>query len=89
MAEAATSPLFDETDRLVIRYSETSTRSLEIDDGLYAALAARFPKEELLELCFTVAMAALVNRVHATFQTDLDETTRLAVGEALACPIGR
>ena len=89
MANAETVSSFDETDRLVLRYAETSIREIRIPDELYAKLAARFPKQELMELCMTVALAALVNRVHATFQTDLDEGTRERVADGPACPIGR
>jgi 4-carboxymuconolactone decarboxylase len=83
------SPLFDETDRLVLRYSDALTRTNRVDDELYAALAKRFPKRELVELCMTVALAALVNRVHATFRTDLDAATSDAAGDLASCPIGR
>jgi alkylhydroperoxidase family enzyme len=89
MADAATVATFDAVDRLVLRYAETSTRSLKISDPLYAELEAAFPREQLLELCFTVGLAALVNRVHATFQTDLDPQTEAQVGAAPSCPIGR
>lgn len=82
MAEAQTSPMFDATDRLVLRYAEMLTRENRVDEKLYAELAARFPREELVELCFTVGLAALVNRVHATFRTDLDGRTRASVGDA-------
>jgi hypothetical protein len=38
----------------------------------------------------TVALAAFVNRVHATFQTNVDESTDDFLGDdAPACPIGR
>jgi alkylhydroperoxidase family enzyme len=89
MSEAESSPLFDETDRLVIRYAEVLTRENRVDDKLYAQLAAKFPQEELVELCFAVGLAALVNRVHATFRTDLDGSTKESVGDAAFCPIGR
>jgi alkylhydroperoxidase family enzyme len=89
MSEAESSPLFDATDRLVIRYAEVLTRENRVDEKLYAELAARFPREELVELCLTVGLAALVNRVHATFRTDLDSSTRTSVGDAPFCPIGR
>lgn len=88
MGDAATSPLFDETEKLVLRYAEASTRTIRIDDALYAALAARLPQRELVELSMTVGLAALVNRVHATFRTDVDEDTVAAVGE-YSCPIGK
>ncbi len=89
MAEWDTTPLFDDTDRLVLRYAEVLTRDNRVSDALYAELAACFPREELLELCMTVALAALVNRVHATFRTDVDDATRAQVGDARFCPIGR
>ena len=89
MAEWATVPVFDDTDRLVLRYAEVLTRENRVSDALYADLAARFPREELLELCMAVGLAALVNRVHATFHTDVDEETRAQVGDAPFCPIGR
>ena len=89
MAEAETSPLFDETDRLVLYYSEVLTKTNRVSEELYHRLAARFSREELVELCFTVALSNLVNRVHATFSTDLDEATRASVGDAPFCPIGR
>lgn len=89
MSDSENSPLFDTTDRLVLRYSDVLTRENRVDDVLYAELAAVFPREELVELCFTVALAALVNRMHATFRTDLDGATKESVGDAAFCPIGR
>lgn len=89
MAEWDATPLFDATDRLVLRYAEVLTRENRVNDALYAELATRFPPEELMELCMTVALAALVNRVHATFRTDVDDSTRAQVGDAPFCPIGR
>lgn len=88
MADWATSPLFDETDRLVLRYAEVLTRENRVEDALYAELEARFPREALVKLCFSVGLAALVNRVHATFRTDVDKDTTAQVGEVPFCPIG-
>ncbi len=89
MADAVDSPLFDETDRLVIHYAEVLSRENRVSDELYAKLAARFSREELLELCLSVGLSSLVNRVHATFRTDLDSNTRDSIGDVAFCPIGR
>jgi alkylhydroperoxidase family enzyme len=89
MGEAENSPVFDPTDRLVLRYSTILTLENRVPDDLYAELAGRFTKDELVELCFTVALAALVNRVHATFRTDVDGSTTDSVGDFTFCPIGR
>ncbi|MEQ8661807.1 MAG: hypothetical protein RLW62_13415, partial [Gammaproteobacteria bacterium] len=79
----------DETDRLVLRYAEALTRENRIDDALYAAFAARFSREEQLELCATVGLSAMVNRFHATFRTDVDDATATSAGDVTFCPIGR
>lgn len=76
---------FDDTDRLVLRYTETLARTNRVDDALYQALAARFPQEEIVELCLTIGFSSLVNRMHATFRTDLDESTASQVGDAMTC----
>ena len=89
MAEPESVDSFDDTDKLVLRYAETSIRDIRIPDDLYAALARRFSKEEIYDLGLTVGLASLVNRMHATFRTDLDDDTRNLVGEAPQCPIGR
>ena len=89
MAEAENSPLFSDTDKLVIRYAEVLTRTCKVSGDLYRELEGRFTREEVIELCFLVGLAALVNRVHATFATDVDAATRASVGDAPFCPIGR
>ena len=89
MADAEASRLFDDTDKLVMRYAEVLTRTCKVSDELYRQLEARFTRDELVELCFLVGLAALVNRVHATFGTDVDAATRASVADAPFCPIGR
>jgi alkylhydroperoxidase family enzyme len=69
------SSLFDETDRLVLHYADSLTRDVTVSDELWDALAAHFSQRQIFELCFAVGLAALVNRIHATFHTDLDEAT--------------
>ena len=76
---------FDETDKLVLRYSQSLTRDNLVDDSLYGQLAARFSTEELVELCVTVGLSAMINRVHATFRTDVDDSTEAAVRGLSAC----
>ena len=80
---------FDAKDRLVLRYSEELTRHNRVDDALYAELEAAFDRQQLVELCMAVGVSALVNRVHATFMTDVDERTDAAVGHLAVCAIPR
>ena len=74
-----------EAQAAVVRYSQRSTAMERIDDQLYAELEAHFNRKQIMELCFTVGLANLVNRFHATFLTDVDEETNNAVGPA--CPL--
>lgn len=78
-------PLFDATDRLVLEYADSLTRDVRVDDALWSALQAHFSQKEIFELCFSVGLAALVNRVHATFHTDVDDRTQSRV-ESLDLP---
>ena len=88
MAAPETCASLDATDRLVLRFAEELTRHNRVGDDLYAELEAVFSQDELLELAMTVGLAAMVNRVHATFKTDVDADTRESVADAPACPIG-
>lgn len=89
MADWDTMPSFDEKDRLVLRFSEVLTRENRVSDELYAQLEKHFSREELVELGMTVGLSALVNRMHATFRTDVDDSTLALVGDGPVCPIGR
>ena len=85
--------LFDDSEAAIVRYAQHSTRSIVIDDETYDALAAHFSTQEIMDICLTVGLSNMVNRFHATFLTDLDESTITAVeaGDAAAgaCAIPR
>ena len=85
--------LFDEPEAAIVRYAQLSTRSIVIDDETYEALAAQFGTPQIMDICLTVGLSNMVNRFHATFLTDLDESTVAAVeagdASAGACAIPR
>ncbi len=89
MADPDECATFDDRDKLVLAYSAKLTRDNKVDDDMYAALERAFSREEIVELAMTIGMAAMVNRVHATFGTDVDESTLDFVSDGPACPIGR
>lgn len=89
MADPDSCPTFDDKDKLVLRYSEILTRENKVSEALYAELAKAFPRAELVELAMTIGMSAMVNRVHATFDTSVDQETLDAVADGPVCPIGR
>ena len=82
-----TSDVFDDKDRLVLRYTDSLSRDNRVEDSLYKDLTAHFSEKEIMKLCITVSFAGLVNRVHATFLTDVDQTTLDTVADAPYCLI--
>ena len=88
MAEPEACASFDDRHKLVLSYSEVLTRDNRVGDALYSELESAFSKEELLELAMTVGLSAMINRVHATFRTDVDADTIASVADGPACPIG-
>jgi len=85
--------IYQPLEAAIIRYAQKSTRLEPIDDGTYGALAAHFNKQQIIDICLTVGLSNMVNRFHATFQTDLDEETSAEAdkGDTIAgsCPIPR
>ena len=66
LAEAATSPLFSEVERRVIRYAEEMTRSVQVDGALVAAL---------VQLTLSIAAANFTNRFNEALESDLEVRT--------------
>jgi alkylhydroperoxidase family enzyme len=70
----------------VVRYAQKSTRLERIDDKTYGDLAAHFSTQQIMDICLTVGLSNVVNRFHATFQTDVDQATldEVEAGDAIA-----
>lgn len=85
--------LFPPEEAAIVRYAQKSTRLEPIDKATYAALAAHFSTQQIMDICMTVGLSNLVNRFHATFLTDLDDSTTATVEAEDAvtgtCPIAR
>ncbi len=78
--------VYDAKQAAIVRYARKSTRLERIDDATYAGLAAHFSIPQIMDICLTVGLSNMVNRFHATFQTDVDASTLEAVetGDAIA-----
>ena len=75
LAEAATSPLFSEVERRVIRYAEEMTRSVQVDGALVAALRRDLGEAALVQLTLSIAAANFTNRFNEALGTDLEART--------------
>jgi alkylhydroperoxidase family enzyme len=78
--------IYDAAQAAIVRYAQKSTRLEPIDDKTYGDLTAHFSTQQIMDICLTVGLSNLVNRFHATFQTDVDESTleAVAAGDAIA-----
>jgi len=74
-------------EQVVVDYARNLTRTEPIDDELFNSLREHFTLEQLMELCFTIGIAGIINRFHATFHTPLDESTRQAFESGAPIPI--
>ena len=85
--------VYTAAEAAIVRYAQKSTRLEPIDDTTYGGLAAHFSKEQIIDICLTVGLSNMVNRFHATFQTEVDgETTaEVEAGDVIAgaCAIPR
>ena len=83
--------VYGEAEAAIIRYAQKSTRLEAIDDVTYGNLARHFNTQQIIDICLTIGLSNMINRFHATFQTDVDATTtaQLEAGDQLlgSCPI--
>ncbi len=84
--------VYSASEAAIVRYAQFSTRDIVIDDDTYNALTQHFSAEQIIDICLTVGLSNMVNRFHATFLTDVDESTLAGVeaGNQLVggvCPI--
>jgi alkylhydroperoxidase family enzyme len=71
--------VYDPAQAAIVRYAQKSTRMLPIDERTYGDLVAHFSKQQIIDLCLTVGLSNMINRFHATFLTDVDDSTLLEV----------
>ena len=67
-----TSPLFDDLERLVIRYAEQMTTRVQVDPKLVDQLKARLTPAQLVQLTLSIAAANFTNRFNETLGTELE-----------------
>ena len=72
MPDYATSPLFSELERLVIRYAEEMTRTIQVEPVLVESLKQHLPSEALVQLTLNIAAANFTTRVNEALGTELE-----------------
>lgn len=69
------STIYNEEERLVLEYTEELVKKIQISDDLYTRLRQQFSEQTIISLCFTSGISGIINRIHGTFQTDVDNFT--------------
>lgn len=64
------SSLFQEADRAVLEYAEVMTRSIQVPDAVFAAVARHFDVRQTVELTATIAGYNLVSRFLEALKVD-------------------
>ncbi len=79
--------VYSPSEAAIVRYAVQSTLRITIDDAMYAELAKHFTKQQIIDICLIVGQSNVVNRFHATFLTDVDESTLETVTATGPTPI--
>jgi len=72
LPQYATSPLFDELERLVIRYAEQMTTKVQVEPSLVEALKKQLTPPQLVQLTLSIAAANFTNRFNEALGTELE-----------------
>ena len=65
-----TSPLFSDKERVVLQYTETITKSVQVPDELFSEVSRYFTSREVVELTAVIAGYNLVSRILVALQVD-------------------
>jgi alkylhydroperoxidase family enzyme len=76
LGAAATSPIFSELERRVIRYAEEVTRVVQVDAALVETLRRDLGASALVQLTLSIAAANFTNRFIEVLGTDLEARLR-------------
>jgi len=67
-----TSPLFDDVERLVIRYAEQMTTRVQVEPGLVEQLKKQLSAPQLVQLTLSIAAANFTNRFNEALGVELE-----------------
>ena len=72
LANYETSPLFDDLERLVIRYAEQMTTRVQVEPALTEQLKKQLTPPQLVQLTLSIAAANFTNRFNEALATELE-----------------
>jgi len=72
LAEGASSDVFDETEKLVLRFTDEVVKDGKATDATFAAAAERFSNRELCELTLVIGFYIMVSAFLETLEIELE-----------------
>lgn len=84
LAEFETSPLFDERERVALRYAAEVTKHKRVDDALFEDLRKHFSEREIVEITFVNALENFHNSLAVPLGLESDGLCALAQRRAAA-----
>jgi alkylhydroperoxidase family enzyme len=72
LTQYETSPLFDDLERLVIRYAEQMTTRVQVETTLVEQLKKHLTAPQLVQLTLSIAAANFTNRFNEALGTELE-----------------
>ena len=69
------STVYNDEEKLILEYTEELVKNIRISDELYSRVAEHFTEKQIIDICFTSGISGIINRIHGTFQTDVDDFT--------------
>ena len=72
LADWQSSPLFDDTQRAALTYTDTMTRQVQVPDNVFAALRKHFNEKQIVELTVLIGTYNMHTRVLQALEIDAE-----------------
>lgn len=69
------STAYSDKEKLLLEFTEALVKEIRISDELYQRVAEQFSPKDIIDICFTSGISGIINRIHGTFQTEVDDMT--------------
>lgn len=72
IAQGAEAPVFDELERLILRFTDTVVREVKAPQALFDEVLGRLDHRRMAELVFTIGFYMMVSRFLENFEVDIE-----------------
>jgi alkylhydroperoxidase family enzyme len=72
LSQGPDAPVFDETERLILRFTDAVVRDVKAPDELFNAVLAKLDHRRMTELVITIGFYMMVSRFLENFEVDIE-----------------